>query len=108
MDSLRESNKELIKKSHRIFRSKKHNLFTEEVNQIPLSENDEKRIQLIYSIETYAYDQRSYSKDLVCKKEEINCSNIKKNTKIKNFDCVTKEKEHNPNWLVISDNSYRI
>ena len=83
MDSLRESNKELIKKSHRIFRSKKHNLFTEEVNQIPLSENDEKRIQLIYSIETYAYDQRSCSKDLVCKKEEINCSHIKKIQKLR-------------------------
>ena len=44
MDSLRGSNKELIKKSHRVFRSKKHNLFAEEVNQIPLSYNDDKRI----------------------------------------------------------------
>ena len=33
----------------------------------------DKRIQSIYSIETYAYGT---SKDLVCKKEEIKCNNI--------------------------------
>ena len=43
-------------------------MFTEEVNKIALSANDYKRIQLIDSIETYAYGT---SKGLVCKKEEI-------------------------------------
>ena len=43
-----------------------HNIFTEEINNIALSSNEDKRKQSIDSIETYAYGR---SKDLVCKKE---------------------------------------
>ena len=49
MDSLWENHKEFIKnnklilKSQQIFRSKKHNLFTENVNEIALSVNDDKK-----------------------------------------------------------------
>ena len=45
-------NKKLISKSQQKLRSKKHNVFTEEVNKIALSDNDETQIQLIDSIET--------------------------------------------------------
>ena len=61
MQSLKEDQKELIKanklilKTQRRFRSEKYNVFTEEINKIDLSSNDDKRIQLIHSIETYAY-----------------------------------------------------
>ena len=61
MQSLKEDQKELIKanklilKTQRRFRSEKYNVFTEEINKIDLSSNDDKRIQLIQSIETYAY-----------------------------------------------------
>ena len=52
------------------FRSKKHNVFIEEVNKIPLSANDAKRrIQSIDSVATYAYKT---SKDLICKKKNLN------------------------------------
>ena len=44
-------------------------VFIEEVNKIASSWNDDKRIQSIHSIETYAYGT---SKNLVSKKEEIN------------------------------------
>ena len=50
----------------------------EEINKIALSSNDNKRTQSIYSIEIYAHGT---SKDLVCKKEEIKCNNIKKQYK---------------------------
>ena len=44
--------------------------FTEEINKIGLSSNDDKRMQSINSIEIYAYKT---SKDLVSEKEEIKC-----------------------------------
>ena len=61
MYNLRENYREFIKKNKLIpklqqtFRSKKHNVFTEEVNKIALSANDDKKIQLIESIVTHAY-----------------------------------------------------
>ena len=72
MNSLKEDPKELIKnnklilKTQQKFRSERHNIFTEEINKIVLSSNDDKIMQLINSIETYTYDT---SKDLISKKE---------------------------------------
>ena len=48
-------NNKLILKSQQSFRSKKYNVFTKEVNQIALSANDDKRVQSVDTIETYAY-----------------------------------------------------
>ena len=47
----------LILKSEHKFKSKKNNVFNEEFNQIALSANDDKEIQSIDSIETYAYER---------------------------------------------------
>ena len=64
MESLRENHKEFIKsnkltlKSSLRFRSEKHNVFIEEVNQIALSANDEKGIQSIGSIETCIWNKQ--------------------------------------------------
>ena len=58
MDSSKEDHKEFIKnnslklKSQEIFRTKKHNLFTEEINKITYSANDDKRMQSVDSTET--------------------------------------------------------
>ena len=46
------SNKSKSKTQQR-FKSEKHNVFTEITNKIALSSNDDKRMQSIYSIETY-------------------------------------------------------
>ena len=56
----------------------KHNVFTKEVNKIALGANDNKRIQSIDSIETYAYET---SKELVCTNKEIKCGSITKQYK---------------------------
>ena len=90
------------------FKSEKHNVFTEEINKIALSSNDDKRMQSIDSIETNAYGM---SKDLVSEKEEITCNNIiKRYKKMINFDGATKEniKEFNPNWPQIPDHPYKL
>ena len=48
--------------------------------------------------------------DQPTEKEEIKCNNIMKDTKMINFDDVTKEiiKEHDPNWPQISDHPYKV
>ena len=53
----------------------RHNVFTKEINKIALSSSDDKRMQSIDSIETYAYEM---NKDLVSEKEEIKCKNVMK------------------------------
>ena len=69
----------MILKTQQRFKSEKHNVFTEEFNKIALKSNDDKRMQSIDSIETYAYET---SKDLVSEKEEIKCNNIIKPYKL--------------------------
>ena len=56
-----------------MFKSKRHNVFTEEINKIALSSNYNKRMQSIDSIETYTYETR---KDRVSGKKVIKCNNI--------------------------------
>ena len=60
-------NNNLILKTQQRFKSEMHHVFTEEINKIALSSNDDKIIQSIDSIEIYAYGT---SKDLICKKEK--------------------------------------
>ena len=47
-------NKAIIKTQQR-FKSERHNVFTEVINKIALSTNDDKRILAIDSMETYRY-----------------------------------------------------
>ena len=67
-----EKNKVVLKTQQR-FKSERHNVFTEEINKISLGSNDDKRIQSVDSIETYAHGM---SKDLIWKKEKIKRINI--------------------------------
>ena len=78
----------------------------EDINKISISPKDDKRVQSVDSIETYAYGA---SKVIVSKKEEIRCSNSIKRYKMINFDDVTNEniKKKNANWPQIHDHSYR-
>ena len=71
-------NSKLILKTKQRFKSKRHNIFKEEIDKIALTSNDDKTIQSIDSIETCAYRR---SKDLVSKKEESKCRNIIKQYK---------------------------
>ena len=81
MDSLKKDCKEFIKSNRLISKTQEseiNNVFIEEINKIALSSNDDKIIQSIDLIETYAYGT---SKDLVSKKQEIKCNNIIKQYK---------------------------
>ena len=66
-------------KTQQRFKKDRHNVLSEEINKIALSSNDDKRMDSIDSIKTYAYGM---SKDLVSEKEVIKCNNIKDDTKV--------------------------
>ena len=65
-------NKKLILQTQQRFTSERRKVFAEEINKISLTSYDDKRMQSIDSIETYAYGTR---KDLISEKEETKCNN---------------------------------
>ena len=76
VDSLKGDQKGLLRiilKVQQIFKNEKHNVFTEVINKIVLSSSDDKRMQSIGLIETYAYEM---SKDLTGKKGKIKRENL--------------------------------
>ena len=80
VDNLKEfiKNNNLILKIWQKSTIERYNVFTKEINKIALISNDDKRMQSIDSIETYAYGT---SKDLICKEENIKRNNIRKQYK---------------------------
>ena len=83
VDSLIEDQKEfvnnkIILRTQQRFKSKTHNVFTEVINKIALSSNDDKRMRSIDSTETYAYGT---NKDLISMKEKIKGNDIIKQYK---------------------------
>ena len=82
----------------------------EDLTRLPLSSNDDKRMQSIDSIETHSCGMRKY---LVSEKQEIKCNNIRKRyniAKMFNFDDVATKniKDYNPNWPQIPVHPYKI
>ena len=78
MDSIKEfikNNKSVLKIKQR-FKSERYNVF--KINKIALSSIDDKKMQSIDFIKTYAYGK---SKDLVRDEEEIKCNSIIKRYK---------------------------
>ena len=59
-------NDKIILKSQQVFRSDCHNVYTEEVNKIALSSNDDKRLQTFDKITTYPYGANAFK---VCESE---------------------------------------
>ena len=61
------SNKTVLKSRLR-FKSKHHNVYTEEVNKIALSGNDDKRLQTFDRVTTYPYGTNAFK---VCECEML-------------------------------------
>ena len=59
-------NDETTIKSQQRFRSDHHRVYTEEVNKIALSSNDDKRIQTFDKVTTYPYETNTFK---VCESE---------------------------------------
>ena len=67
-------NDEIILKSQQRFKSEAHDIYTEEVNKITLSSNDDKRLQTYDRITSYLYET---SAGKICKTEIL--SKVNKN-----------------------------
>ena len=67
IDCLR--NDKIILKSQQRFKSDHHKVYTEDVNKIALSSNDNKRLQTHDKITTYPYGTNAFK---VCKSEMLN------------------------------------
>ena len=67
-------NNEIILKSQQRFKSEKHDVYTEEVNKIALSSNDDKRLQTFDRTISYPYGTIATK---VCKTELLSKVNIK-------------------------------
>ena len=91
-------NKKTIYGSQERFKSYYHSMYTEEVNKIGLSSNDDKRLQTFDGITTYPYGTNG-----MMKKQS-------QNIKMINFDDYVNENktEHNKNWAYIPNHPYRI
>ena len=61
------NNKILLKPQQR-FKRDCHNAFTEQINKIPLSSNDDKRLQTFDKITTYPYGTNAFK---VCKSDML-------------------------------------
>ena len=62
-------NDKIILKSQQRFKSDHHNVYTEEINKIALSSNDDKRLQTSDRIKTYPYGTNAFK---VCESEMLN------------------------------------
>ena len=65
---------EIILKSQQRFKSQAHNVYTEEINKIALSRNDDKRLKTFDIITSYPYET---SAGKVCKTEMLSKVNTK-------------------------------
>ena len=74
-------NDEIISKSQQRFKNDHHKVYTEEINKIVLSSNDDKRLQTFNKIATYPYGTNAFK---VCEIEMM----IVKDYFVKNYaDC---------------------
>ena len=60
----------IVLKSQQRFKSDHHKVYTEEINKIALSSNDDKRLQTSDKIKTYPYGTNAFK---VCEIEMLKC-----------------------------------
>ena len=72
----------VLYRSQQRFRSDHHKVYTEEVNKIALSSNDDKRIQTFDKVATYPYGNNVFKvckNEMLLKKNKVMCDQLKHN-----------------------------
>ena len=94
-------NNKIILKSQQRFKSGHHNIYTEQINKIALSSNDDKRLKAFDKITMYPYRTNAfkvYEREILSKIQMINFDDYANENKI----------EHNLKQPYIPDHPYRI
>ena len=92
-------NNKIILQSQQRFKSDHHNVYTEQINKIALSSNDDKRLQTFDKITTYPYETNAFR---VCE------SKFKGKSFKKDVDVNKNKTKRNLKQLYIPDYPYRI
>ena len=77
-------NDEIILKSQQRFKSDHHKVYTEEINKIALSSNDDKRLQLFDKITKYPFGTNA---NIVCESEMLRVLEAKSQLKMLSKEC---------------------
>ena len=93
-------NDKIILQSQQRFKSDYRNVYTEQINNIALSSNNDKRLQAFDKTTTYPYKTNAFK---VCKSEMLS-----KNKWLVLMIMQMKTKQHNLKWPYITDHPYRI
>ena len=66
-------NDKILLISQQSFKSDYHEVYIEEINKIPLSSNDDRRLQTSDRIKTYPYGKNAFK---VCESEMLKCKTL--------------------------------
>ena len=100
-------NNKNVYSSQERFKDYNHDVYTEEVDKIAFSSNDDKRLQTFDRIRTNPYGTNVFK---ICENEMLIVKDLFIEKKKINFDnCVNENKtKHNESWPYIPDHPYRI
>ena len=88
-------NNKIILKSQQRFKSDHHKVYTEEVNKIALSSNDDKRLETFDKVTTYPYGMNAFKvceSQMMVKKKAIPIKLYYNKISMINFDDYTNDK----------------
>ena len=80
-------NEKIILKSQQIFKSDCRNVYTEQINKIARSSNDDKRLQTFDKVTTYPYGPNAFK---VCESEALSLFEAKTKLKMLRKECESK------------------
>ena len=94
-------NNKIILQSYQRFKSNYHNVYTEQISQIALSSNDDKRLETFVKITTYPYGTNAF---------KVSESEMLSKIQMINFDDYANENktEHILRWPYIPNHPYKI
>ena len=100
-------NDKIILRSQQRFRSDHHRVYTEEVNKVALSSNDDKRLKTYDKVTTYPYGTNAFmlcENEMLLKKNKVVCDQVKHRLEMGDYSSMLK---NHPKILKSDINIYK-